>query len=383
MKKKFYKLMYKFSFFIMKIVSKINIRGLSRSVNNYKFDNKSRTMYRQETFIDIPISNIQYDVSIIIPIYNREKLANRCLDSVVNQKTKYKYQIILVNDGSTDNSLALIKEYQKKYENVFVIDEPNGGISVARNNGIRAASGDYLAFIDSDDWIEDSYIEKLMEKAREKNADIVRCNHVNYLVEEDYITGYISQPVISTTKLGLNIMNYKGYVWGCVIRRTLFDKIRFPEGFSYEDVMVRYTIMRLCNGYEQIDDYLYYYALHKSNVSKKLKNDSTKAIDFIEILNYLNMKNKDLGIPFNETSYNQLLFELGPCMWLKIRKMKRKDRLRFFLMACDVARENYLKCNNYYKENYYIDIALKNKNYFLWYIASARYIIGIHVNFVR
>ena len=109
-------------------------------------------------------------VSIIVPVYNVEKYLRKCLDSLVNQTLK-DIEIICINDGSTDDSLNILQEYAREHHNVVVIDQENQGVSIARNNGINKAQGDYIGFVDPDDWVEPDMFKILYEKAEEnKNS---------------------------------------------------------------------------------------------------------------------------------------------------------------------------------------------------------------------
>ena len=117
-----------------------------------------------------------HKISIIIPVYNAEKFLNKCLDSVVNQTYK-NIEIICVNDGSKDDSLKILREYQKKDSRIIIIDKKNEGVSEARNVGIRKSTGEYITFIDSDDWIELNTIEILYNALLKEDVDVVRGNY--------------------------------------------------------------------------------------------------------------------------------------------------------------------------------------------------------------
>ena len=109
--------------------------------------------------------------SFIVPVYNTEKYLNKCLDSILNQTYK-NFEVIIINDGSPDNSINIIKDYQARYNNIIVIDEENGGLSVARNNGIKAATGNYLIFVDSDDYVELDLLENIEKEI--EDVDVLR-----------------------------------------------------------------------------------------------------------------------------------------------------------------------------------------------------------------
>lgn len=114
-------------------------------------------------------------VSIIVPIYNSEKFLKKCLDSLINQTYK-NIEIVCVNDGSKDNSLEILKDYKSKDNRVVVIDKENEGVSIARNTGIQKATGEYITFVDSDDWVDEDFIEKLYTALKEQNVEVVRGN---------------------------------------------------------------------------------------------------------------------------------------------------------------------------------------------------------------
>lgn len=130
----------------------------------------------------IPNLNIlednSYDVSIIVPCYNVGPFVKECIDSIINQKTQYKYEIILINDGSTDNTLDIINEY-KKLDNVVIIDKPNSGPGQSRNIAIEKSRGKYIIFVDSDDFVTEYCVDDLLNAAYFKDFDLVEAQHVN------------------------------------------------------------------------------------------------------------------------------------------------------------------------------------------------------------
>ncbi len=387
MKKNLFIIIYKLTKLLIPIVSRINLikarkyNSITKIIENYK----QKELFNENTFIDKKISRCNYDLSIIIPVYNSEKYLNRCLDSIAKQKTNYTFQVICVNDGSTDSSLNILESYRKKIKNLFIINQQNSGISIARNNGIKAASGTYLGFIDNDDWVNEFYIEKLMDRAYSKNADIVKCNHVNYSLDLNYATGIIKHNDCSIKKFGLNIMGFKGYVWGGVIKKSLFEKVRFPEKYWYEDIIMRFTLMRIAIGFEYIDENLYYYALHKTNASKTLwKKNDIKTLDFYYLLVNLCKLNDSLKIKRDYILYNQLLYELGANFWLRTRKMTTKFKKTLFIYACEL-NDLYYKSDftKFYDCNKYLSIAFNNRNYLLWKLVSFHIICGVHINYVK
>lgn len=386
-KKTLFKIIYRISGGLIPLFSKINFSKVKKDKKYSKIveEYEKKELFGKNTFDDKKISSKEYDLSIIIPVYNSEKYLKRCLDSVANQKTKYNFQVICINDGSTDSSPEILKMYMNKIKDFYVINQENQGISISRNNGIKASSGKYLGFIDNDDWITEDYIEKLLDRAYSTDADIVKCNHINYSIDMDCSTGVIRHEDASIKKFGLNIMEFKGYIWGGIIKREMFKDIRFPENYWYEDIMMRFTLMRLANDFEYIDENLYYYALHKTNASKTLwKKDDIKTLDFYYLLRNLCCVNDDLKIERDSVFYNQLLYELGANFWLRTRKLNSKFRKTLFIYACELSDIYYEESfKEYFDCNKYLAIAFNKRNYFLWKLVSFHIICGVHIKFVK
>lgn len=180
-----------------------------------------------------------YKISVIIPVYNVEKYLPRCLDSVINQ-TYRNLEIICVNDCSTDNSLDVIKEYEKKDERIkLIIRKQNGGLSAARNTGLNNATGEYLYFLDSDDWIDLDYIEQMLKIANKENTDIIQ----NLNIEEIFENGSAKKYPLQINKTGfidsVIALNKTPVMAVMHLFRTDFIKkynLKFPEGFIHEDI---------------------------------------------------------------------------------------------------------------------------------------------------
>ena len=213
-------------------------------------------------------------VSVIVPFYNVELYIKKCLESLVNQ-TLDDMEIILVNDGSQDGSNKIALNYKEKYPNKIVyIEKENGGLSDARNYGMCYAKGDYIAFLDSDDYVEPNTYEKLYGKAITTNADMVECDfyweypnkkihdkNANYKNESDR---YANARVVAWNKL------YKKDV-------LLNSKIEFPKGLRYEDVEFFYKILPQLNKIELINEPLIHY-IQRENSITYVQNERTSEI---------------------------------------------------------------------------------------------------------
>lgn len=201
-------------------------------------------------------------ISVIVPVFNAEKTLERCVNSIINQ-TYSKFEIILVDDGSLDNSPQICDEYAKKDSRIKVIHQENGGVSKARNVGLSNATGEWILFVDSDDLIDCELCEKVYDCAIEKKSDIVMFGFSKFregeqiksnfddsvcrLLNKDEAMGLLSDP---------NIGNYS---WNKLFKRNLFKGVYYPEGRVYEDLATTYKIVDRASNVCLLETKLYYY----------------------------------------------------------------------------------------------------------------------------
>lgn len=213
-------------------------------------------------------------VSIVVPIYNVEKYLPECIDSIIDQTYK-NIEIILVNDGSTDNCGKICDEYAPKDERIKVIHKENGGLSDARNCGIDIANGEYIAFIDSDDYVSEEYIEQLYNAIIENNTKISQCNltKVTDTNEEIKKIGYNENARI---KSGYDMIKdlYTGH-WENIIAcnklycKELFEKLRYPFGKIHEDEFTTYKILYDVDNVAIVQEYLYKYRQNENSITRE------------------------------------------------------------------------------------------------------------------
>lgn len=221
-------------------------------------------------------------ISVIVPIYNMEKYLKRCLDSIVNQ-TYSDLEIILINDGSKDNSKEICDDYAKKDKRIRVIHKDNEGVSAARNDGIDAANGEYLAFVDSDDYIAPDMIERLYNNTKAYNADISICDFC--ATTDTNCVGTKSNSVVSmNADLAIKHLYIDadiGFVilWGKLFRKEIFDEIRLPKGIKCaEDNYISYKLLYKANTITFEKSKLYMYFQRADSETKTF--DSSSAEDF-------------------------------------------------------------------------------------------------------
>lgn len=237
----------------------------------------------------------KYKVSIIIPVYGVEKYIDKCLDSLVKQSLK-EIEIIVVNDGTKDNSQEIVDKYVKKYPNkVKSFIKENGGQGSARNYGLDKAMGEYIGYVDSDDFVETDMYKKLYNKAKDGNYDIVVCG--NYNVVEDY-SRKTEDTFVSSYSTDLeNIFFGKMAVWNKIYKKEILvnNKLKFKEKVWYEDLAFTLKAIINSNSFGFIDEPLYDYLLRQgstmnnSNVQRNLE-----ILDaFDDILSYIKHNKKE------------------------------------------------------------------------------------------
>lgn len=228
-------------------------------------------------------------VSIIVPVYNVEKYIEKCLTSLVNQ-TLEDIEIIVVNDGSKDNSKKIIEEFIQRYQKKIVyLEKENGGLSDARNYGIPYAKGEYIAFLDSDDYVEKDTYEKMYELAKKEKSDMVEC---------DFYWEYPNKTKIDTGEIYHNkkemLEKVRVVAWNKLIKRETLEKakIEFPKGYRYEDVEFTYKLIPYLDKVSFLKKPCIHYIQRENSISNS-QNEKTKEIfDVLEhVINYYKDKN--------------------------------------------------------------------------------------------
>ena len=260
-------------------------------------------------------------VSVIVPIYNVEKYLEKCINSLLSQ-TLEDIQIILVNDGSKDNSGNIAKEYEKNNKDrVIYVEKENGGLSDARNYGLKYATGDFIAFLDSDDYIEKNAYEEMYNKAIEENADYVEC---------DFIWEFPNKIRVDKQYPYKNKKEMLSFVrvvaWNKLIKRQLIidNNLEFPKGLRYEDVEFTYKLIPFINKFAYVDKPFIHYVQREGSIAN-VQNERTAEI-FTVLDNVIEFykKNNIYEKYRDELEYNYARYLL--CSSLK-RMCKIKDKI--------------------------------------------------------
>lgn len=202
-------------------------------------------------------------VSVLVPVYNTSKYLDRCMRTLINQ-THRELEIIIINDGSKDNSLQKLEAYAKKDQRVKVYSYPNSGISKTRNRALDHASGDYITFVDSDDFIELNMIEELCKAAQERHLDVVECNFVMDFGPVPFYrkpTGRKDFTTLQAMKMLAKEQYLNNYPWGKLYAKHCFDGVRFPENMKgFEDTCTVFKAIANAKRIGTIPNRYYHYA---------------------------------------------------------------------------------------------------------------------------
>ena len=206
-------------------------------------------------------------ISVIVPVYGVEAYLNQCIDSILAQTHK-NLEIILVDDGSPDRCPTICDEYARKDSRVRVIHKKNGGLSDARNAGLEIATGEYIGFVDSDDWIMSDMFEYLLKGILGYEAEISYCGFVN--VRKDWIDYQAMQmDVVYTTEMALNELFFDrlgNYAWNKLYKAELWKFIRFPIGRNFEDILTMYKIFEQAARITVLKEPKYYYHIRQGSI---------------------------------------------------------------------------------------------------------------------
>lgn len=222
-------------------------------------------------------------ISVIVPVYNVREYVGKCLESICKQTYK-NLEIIVVDDGSTDGSGVICDEYAAKDSRISIIHQANGGLSAARNAALDVAKGEFVGFVDSDDWIEPEMYECLFKTLFDNNVSISACS---YFKDKD---GH-SEPYASGgevyTRYGKDAMwelfynrTYKIFAWNKLYRRNLFEEIRFPVGMYGEDVAVIYRLLAKSGGVSYLKKPLYHYVCRKESITRQSYYNAKVELDY-------------------------------------------------------------------------------------------------------
>ncbi len=304
-------------------------------------------------------------VSVIVPIYQVESYLEKCLDSIVHQTLK-EIEIILVDDGSMDSSSEIAKSYQKKDKRILYIKQENQGLSGARNTGLTKAKGEYVAFIDSDDYIEKNMLDEMYQLAKRKNLDLVEC---------DFYWEYPNKKRIDHRNYHDDYFHQIRVVsWNKLYKREIIEKekLSFYLGLRYEDIGFTYQFLPFVKSYGCVDKPLYHYLQRTLSITS-VQNERVKEI-FIILTKVLDFyKEKGLYDKYKvELEYLFLHVILGRSSY-RISQIKEKK------LRKSILKEGWNLLNQEFpnwKENLYLKEKKDKMHMYFRHLTYSRYLIS-------
>lgn len=272
-------------------------------------------------------------ISVIVPVFNTESQLARCLDSILRQ-TFTNIECILIDDYSTDNSIQICKKYQSYSKNFKLLrNKHNIGSSLTRAKGLAAAKGDYILFVDSDDWLEPSMLQTMYDSAIANNADIVLCD---YYKERANVTTIVPQTIngLNKTDMMKYMVSYDEYLicalWNKLIARNVISKVIFPVESYGEDMYLSTQLMYYSNKITHVNKALYHYNINKNSLCLNPLYGEKRILDQYAICSQITA--------FLEAKFGHNLDIFNPNLRIRLRKIQlRYDALKQGMPLSEIA----------------------------------------------
>lgn len=313
-------------------------------------------------------------VSIIVPVYNGEQFLERALKSAFSQ-TYANVEVVVINDGSTDNTLKILKEYEKEHSNLKVLNQSNGGEGKARNRGVQVAHGTYIAFLDADDYMHPNMIEIMLESMYKNKTEIAICSY--NIVDENgsfiSLGGNLANESMNNKealKRFLLSFEIEGFCWNKLIRKSLYEEIYYDETVSsYCDILASCKLLYAATGITFVKEALYdYYQVSQSCVHTLTIQ---KAMDFNKVITQV-----------RDFAYHiELVHEADYYYWFRILKqlfyILRHRNLYERRAFNDYFLDSYKKINEYSIKNRFRFLRMTKKNQF-WKVWVSMMLVDLY-----
>lgn len=286
--------------------------------------------FRPERMSDLASNNGNPKVSVVIPVYNVERYVGKCLSSLVEQ-TFTDFEVIAVNDGSRDGSLAILRSFEERYPFITVINQNNQGMSAARNAGMAIARGEYLCLVDSDDFVATTFLEELYNACEQTGSDIACCYYYFRFVENNFLFEYPfrCRGILNRTQVMnklLRDVQIQSLVWNKMYKRSLFtdNGISFPT-MCFEDMAVSHKIFAHVNQVVVLDRPLYYYNQRPGSTLATM--NANKINDFIRAIAMVRISLERTGTYEKyKKSYLALTRKTCGCCYLYVLKLHNEKK---------------------------------------------------------
>lgn len=307
--------------------------------------------------------DLEYDLQIIIPVYNAEKFILQCVNSVLNQKTQYKTIVTIINDGSTDSTQEILNKLQREKNNIKleIIEQKNAGIAAARNQAMKVLKGKYIAFLDSDDILEGHAIDVMMSAACKENADILQGSW--YTFDEREREEYI----IAKTGIQGSI---SGFPWGKLYKWNVLEYFQYPEGFWFEDTPISFILAAMPYRSVAISDVVYGYRRNPDGITATAVS-KRKSVDSYWIMEECLEEFPKFGLAYDQRAYEYLLRQ-SIMNEGRSKKQPAKIREAEFILAAELIEEYFKDMRTENRKMRTIEHALRARQFlkFEWLVRS-------------
>jgi len=301
-------------------------------------------------------------ISVIVPVYNAEKYLNQCLDSLFNQ-TLRDIEVITINDGSTDKSLNVLEKYHSIFgKRMIIIDQTNGGVGNARNRGLDVASGEFIKFVDADDYLDLTIFEIMINIAQENQVKLVRGNYTTLLgplkmSDANSWSGLKGNQIVDLRENKDYIVTETSGIGNKLIHRDLLGDLRFPEKTKWEDLAIMPVVVASSEKLFHMDGPIYNYRVHMNTTISDFMKKVPKVLDIVRCLELIERHMTERGL--NDEYQNQIrglyilhtLFRVeNAMMWVNFPKEKRAIVINSLVNLIEIKYPDWQ--NNEYIEKY-------------------------------
>jgi glycosyltransferase involved in cell wall biosynthesis len=293
------------------------------------WDKKDTTCFAKNN-VRTPVCDLQ----IVVPAYNVEAYLEECMDSILNQKSRFTFHVVLVDDGAKDGTPAICDKYTED-PRVTVIHQKNRGLSGARNTGMEYLFGRYVLFVDSDDRLAEGAIEGMMNTACANHADLVE-GGAYYLIDgkESVAHRYEQDQKVTNPYKQLH-----GHAWGKLFQAKLLEKICFPEGYWYEDSVISMMLFSMAENIWVSSQMCSGYRINQDGIVKSSKG-KPRAIETYWLMEILLKERRQLGLPMDAAFFNFLLLQLR-LNQLRLKDLDEGVQESAFVLSCDLLERNF------------------------------------------
>ncbi|RKS96901.1 glycosyltransferase family 2 protein [Chryseobacterium defluvii] len=329
------------------------------------------------------MTNVPSKVSIIVPVYNVENYLAKCLDSLVSQ-TLQEIEILVIDDGSKDNSGHIIQEYAQKYPGkIKAYQKENGGLSDARNFGIDRATGDYIGFVDSDDYVTETMFEEMMGLAEKHQSKMVICN-IQKVNEHGKVTQKLTQIPNMHERIDLRqhfsvFSDISYFACNKLFKKELFSNKRFKKGVHFEDIQLIPQLLLECTVIAQTQNFHYQYLERSDSITKTHTEKGLhilKAVEDVEEIFKKSMYSGRIKELKNFQIFEGVYSFLAYLAFVKDERLfyEMGDKLSDFIVQRGIKIKDILNYNRFDK-NYLLSLPLKKKIFYLLYFAGQKTLI--------